>query len=597
MFALKDAKISTRLKVGFGIVFLLMVATSIIGINEVNRIDKNLTAINDFNSVKQRYAINFRGSVHDRSIAIRDVVLITDMADMKATEDDIQKLADDYIKSAVPLDNMFAERTDIKPEERDILESIKAIEAQTLPLVEQIITLQTQGKLEEANQLLLSKARPAFTEWLKRINQFIDLQEANNQMVTADTREIASNFELLMIVLTGAALLFGGSLAMWALFSIAPLRKLTDSIQRLADGDLNVDIPKATTKDEVGLINKAVQVFRDNAHEIQELQKQAQEQAAREKREEEERQQAQAAQEEEQRRRDREIEEKAQAERHKAMLSLADNFEASVRAVAEAVSTSASEMEGAAQEMTKTADETTNNSQIVAEAATSANSNAEAVANAADELSGSVRDIATQTGQSSAAAKNAVAQTEHAGRDISELKVAAQEIGEVVKLISDIAEQTNLLALNATIEAARAGEAGKGFAVVASEVKSLANQTASATQQISDQVAGMQQATNTAVDAIGEVERIIRDIDNTAVSIAAAVEEQDASTQEIARNVAEVSSGTREVTGSIGQVNDGATLTGRTANEVLTAAQQLSRQSEDLKSEVEGFITKIRSPQ
>ncbi len=597
MFALKDAKISTRLKVGFGIVFLLMIATSIIGINEVNRIDTNLTAINDFNSVKQRYAINFRGSVHDRSIAIRDVVLITDMADMKATEDDIQKLADDYVKSAVPLDKMFAERPDIKQEERDILASIKAIEAQTLPLVEQVIALQTKGKLEEANQVLLSKARPAFTEWLKRINQFIDLQEANNQMVTADTREIASNFELLMIILTGAALLFGGSLAMWALFSIAPLRKLTDSIQRLADGDLNVNIPKATTKDEVGLINKAVQVFRDNAHEIQELQKQAQEQAAREKREEEERQKAQATQEEEQRKRDRDIEERAQAERHKAMLSLADNFEASVRAVAEAVSTSASEMEVAAQEMTKTADETTNNSQIVAEAATSANSNAEAVANAADELSGSVRDIATQTGQSSAAAKNAVAQTEHAGRDISELKVAAQEIGDVVKLISDIAEQTNLLALNATIEAARAGEAGKGFAVVASEVKSLANQTASATQQISDQVAGMQQATNTAVDAIGEVERIIRDIDNTAVSIAAAVEQQDASTQEIARNVAEVSSGTREVTGSIGQVNDGATLTGRTANEVLTAAQQLSRQSEDLKSEVEGFITKIRSPQ
>ncbi len=595
MFALKDAKISTRLKVGFGIVFLLMIATSIIGINEVNRIDTNLTAINDFNSVKQRYAINFRGSVHDRSIAIRDVVLITDMADMKATEDDIQKLADDYVKSAVPLDKMFAERTDIKQEERDILASIKAIEAQTLPLVEQVIALQTKGKLEEANQVLLSKARPAFTEWLKRINQFIDLQEANNQMVTADTREIASNFELLMIILTGAALLFGGSLAMWALFSIAPLRKLTDSIQRLADGDLNVNIPKATTKDEVGLINRAVQVFRDNAHEIQELQKQAQEQAAREKREEEERQKAQATQEEEQRKRDRDIEERAQAERHKAMLSLADNFEASVRAVAEAVSTSASEMEVAAQEMTKTADETTNNSQIVAEAATSANSNAEAVANAADELSGSVRDIATQTGQSSAAAKNAVAQTEHAGRDISELKVAAQEIGDVVKLISDIAEQTNLLALNATIEAARAGDAGKGFAVVASEVKNLATQTAKATEEITTQIKAVQQETGNAVTAIGGISSTISRISEINTTISAAVEEQGAATNEISRSVQQAADSANEVSQTVGTVNETAGKTGLSASEVQDVAQKLAAEAGTLQEEVDRFLLQVRA--
>ncbi len=597
MFTLKDAKISTRLKVGFGVVFLLMIVISIVGISEVKRIDTNLTAINDLNSVKQRYAINFRGSVHDRSIAIRDVVLLMDTPDRQATLNDIEKLAQDYIASAIPLDKMFAERSDITREEKDILASIKEIEAVTLPLVDQVISLTNSGDVEKANKILLDKARPAFSEWLKRINQFIDLQEANNQMVTTDTRDIASEFQFLMLVLTGVALVFGGSFALWALISISPLRKLTDGIQRLADGDLDVDIPEATTKDEVGLITGAVRVFRDNAHEIQDLQKQAEEQAERKKREEEERRQAKAAQEEEQRRRDQETEEKARAERREAMLSLADNFEASVRAVAEAVSSSASEMEVAAQAMTKTADETMNNSEIVATAATAANSNAEKVASSAGELSGSVRDIANQTGQSSSAAKNAVSRTEHAGQDISNLKVAAQEIGEVVKLISDIAEQTNLLALNATIEAARAGEAGKGFAVVASEVKSLANQTASATQQISEQVASMQQATNTAVDAIGEVERIIRDIDDTAVSIAAAVEEQDMSTQQIARNVAEVSSGTKEVTGSIQQVNEGATQTGQTANEVLSAAQQLNRQSEDLKSEVEGFINKIRSSQ
>jgi len=217
------------------------------------------------------------------------------------------------------------------------------------------------------------------------------------------------------------------------------------------------------------------------------------------------------------------------------------------------------------------------------------------VASAAEELSASVREITGQTTLSSAAARDAVTRTEAASADISELVDAAAKIGEVVKLINDIAEQTNLLALNATIEAARAGDAGRGFAVVASEVKSLANQTARATQEISEQVGGMQQATNTAVGAMDQIKSIISDIEATSVSIASAVEEQDASTQEIARNVSEVSNGTEEVTSNIHLVNEGATSTGKAATEVLSAAQILTQQSVELRKQVEGFLKNVRA--
>lgn len=592
---LKNVKIATRLKAGFAIVFIMMIITSIVGMREVNQIDTNLTSINDLNSVKQRYAINFRGSVHDRAIAIRDVVLVTEKAELQAAINDISRLEEDYVRSAVKLDAMFAERKDISDQEHQILKSIKEIEAVTMPFVAQVIESQSADQKDKAKKILLDNARPAFSEWLKQINQFIDLQEANNQALTADTREIAADFQILMVVITGFALVFGGGCAVWTLISIAPLGKLTTSIMRLADGDLETDIIKTTNQDEVGQITGAVRIFRDNALEMLALQEQAKEQETREKIEHEGRQKIQTEKEAENRRLAKEIEEKAHAERRKDMIDLADKFEKSVKEVAQSVSTSANEMEISALAMTKTADDSTNNSETVAKAATSASGNAQMVANAASELSGSVREISGQTAQSLTAAREAVERTEKAGCDILELKSAAQEIGDVVNLINDIAEQTNLLALNATIEAARAGDAGKGFAVVASEVKSLANQTASATQKISEQVSEMQRATNTAVDAISEIERIIRNIDTTAVSIASAVEEQETSTQEIERNVTEVSAGTKEVTESIGLVTTAAKQTGTAANEVLTVAKQLNLQSESLRTEVEGFIATIRS--
>lgn len=415
--------------------------------------------------------------------------------------------------------------------------------------------------------------------------------ELNNEAVSAANSQMATSAGAMVIVL-----IIGAGAVFVVIFRVVrPVNAIAGTMHELADGNLESDVPYVENRDEVGDMARSVQVFKENAIERQRLeaeQREAErvaleEKAAREQAEIEE-EKARVEEEEERRAANR-------AERRKVMLELADQFEASVSQVVEGVAQSAGNMESAARGLASTAKDTSGQADIVSNAAENASSNANMVASAAEELSSSVREITGQTNQSSAAARDAVGRTESASRDVSELVEAAQKIGEVVQLINDIAEQTNLLALNATIEAARAGDAGKGFAVVASEVKSLAAQTARATDEISGQVSGMQQATNTAVNAMDEIKGIISDIESTAVSIASAVEEQDASTQEIARNVAEVSAGTEEVTSNIQGVNQGAASTGSAANDVLNAAQLLTKQSDDLRGEVDQFLAQIRS--
>ena len=217
------------------------------------------------------------------------------------------------------------------------------------------------------------------------------------------------------------------------------------------------------------------------------------------------------------------------------------------------------------------------------------------MAAATEELSASVGEIGRQVSESNRIAGAAVVQAEATDERIGKLSRAAQRIGDVVKLITAIAEQTNLLALNATIEAARAGEAGRGFAVVASEVKSLASQTAKATDEISSHIAGMQQATEDSVTAIKAIGSTITQVSNIASSIASAVEEQGAATAEIARSVQLVAHGTREAAGNIVQVNRGATETGAASGQVLSSAKSLSAESTRLRDELDRFMASIRA--
>ncbi|MEM8839199.1 MAG: globin-coupled sensor protein [Pseudomonadota bacterium] len=282
-------------------------------------------------------------------------------------------------------------------------------------------------------------------------------------------------------------------------------------------------------------------------------------------------------------------------EKEETLSALAAQFESSVGSVVDSVAATAGELEGAATRLSSAAQQTTSQSTTVAAASEQASANVQTVASASEEMAASVREIARQVTESTQLSVDAVAQAKASNEKVTSLTTAAQVIGDVVKLINDIAEQTNLLALNATIEAARAGEAGKGFAVVASEVKQLAEQTAKATADISGQITAIQSATDEAAKAITGVGKTIDQMSTISTAIASAVEEQDSATQEIARNVDEAASGTRDVTENISNVKQAAEATGASSNDFSASARDLANQSDRLKEEVATFLASIRA--
>ena len=345
-----------------------------------------------------------------------------------------------------------------------------------------------------------------------------------------------------------------------------PVVGMTGTMNELASGKLDIHVPSQGRGDEIGLMAKAVQVFKENAIRVKEME----------------------AEQEAQKRR-------AEEERRAAMNQLADSFEKSVGGVIDTVTSAVAELQASSEQMASTASETSAQATTVASASEQASANVETVATAAEELSSSIGEIGRQVAQASSVAGGAVQQAGDTNAKIQGLAAAASKIGEVVDLITDIAEQTNLLALNATIEAARAGDAGKGFAVVASEVKNLANQTAKATEEIAAQITGVQTSTKDAVAAIEAITKTIQEVDAIASTIASAVEEQSAATQEIARNVEQASAGTQEVSSNIVAVNEAANATGAAATQIRNSATELSQQSEVLRGEVHKFLTQVRA--
>jgi len=350
-------------------------------------------------------------------------------------------------------------------------------------------------------------------------------------------------------------------------FGIAkPMRALVSLLQQMAKGDA-VEMIGTDRKDEIGETARAVDgikaMLAEKAHK-----------------------EAEAKVEQ-----DRLMAAQRKADMHK----LADQFEGAVGEIIETVSSASTELEASAGTLTKSAERAQQLTTTVAAASEEASTNVQSVASATEELSSSVTEISRQVQESARMAGEAVGQARTTNERVSELSKAAARIGDVVELINTIAGQTNLLALNATIEAARAGEAGRGFAVVASEVKALAEQTAKATGEISQQISGIQSATQDSVTAIKEISGTIERLSEISSTIAAAVEEQGAATLEISRNVQQAAQGTQQVSSNISDVQRGAEETGSASSQVLSAAQMLSGDSNRLKAEVTKFLNSVRA--
>jgi methyl-accepting chemotaxis protein len=413
----------------------------------------------------------------------------------------------------------------------------------------------------------IEKARVQTGELSVAVDRLVASQQEAIGGAAESSENLVSGRTVLLLCLT-AMIVLGAALIV--VMYVGPqvagrIKTLESAMRAIAQGDLETKIP-AAGGDEIGGMADALVVFRDNAVQIRE----ANERAVRE--------QAEAS---EQRRHER--------------LKIADEFEAQVRGVVEAVSSSSTQLQSNADGLAATAADASRQTAAVASVSEETTANVSTVATSAEELSSSIAEIARQVAESTKIAGQAVTEAERTNATVKGLSEAAQKIGDVVKLISDIASQTNLLALNATIEAARAGEAGKGFAVVASEVKNLATQTGKATDEITAQINAIQSTTGSSVEAIAAIGQTISRVNEIANSIAAAVEQQGAATQEIARNVQEAARGTSEVSSNVAGVAEAAKKTGTGAGQVLDAAQHLSEQAETLRGAVDQFLGRIRA--
>ncbi|MBK7369433.1 MAG: HAMP domain-containing protein [Candidatus Eisenbacteria bacterium] len=364
--------------------------------------------------------------------------------------------------------------------------------------------------------------------------------------------------------LTWAALLASllgtllGSFLIWQMVNraVTSIGTVQHAINGLANGDIGRDVP-VTTRDEVGEMSRSFNAARAGLYAIFN---------------------------------EDHVDWNLVGEKQREAARLTESLKHTMAAVAQNAQTlasSAEELTAVSQQMSANAEETAAQTNVVAAASEEVSKNVETVATSAEEMSASVTEIAKNTSEAARVAAQAVRVAEETNRTVAKLGESSIEIGQVIKVITSIAEQTNLLALNATIEAARAGEAGKGFAVVANEVKELAKQTAAATEDISRKIDAIQNDTRGAVSAIEEISGIISQINDIQNTIASAVEEQSATTNEIARNASEAATGSTEISRNVANVSEAAHSTTEGASNTLTAAQELSKLAGDLMMLVE----------
>ncbi|WP_172803590.1 methyl-accepting chemotaxis protein [Bradyrhizobium embrapense] len=420
-----------------------------------------------------------------------------------------------------------------------------------------LVSRQTlDDQLDDLSQIF-DRTRPALVKVADAANIRAELAQ---QRADAFRQTFSWLIGIVAFVLTLSAILFGRRVA-------GLISRMSAAMRQLAEGQFEVVLPGLERTDEIGGMARAVERFKTRAQDKARAELDA-----------------------------RLEEDRRTAERHKTELArLAAAFEASAGGVIATVSAASEELAASARDLSDTAHHTQDLSANVAAASEEASDNVRRVAAATEQMMASASEIGRRVGESADIASDAVAQAQQTDERMAQLASAADRIGNVVQLIATIARQTNLLALNATIEAARAGKAGSGFAVVAQEVKTLARQTADATEDIRAQIADIQAATRESAGAISDITGTIQRISQIASDVTKAIDAQGGATRSIAQNVQIASERTAQVAVNIGQVASGASRTGSASSQVLSSSRLLSDGNSRLKQELDNFIATIRA--
>jgi methyl-accepting chemotaxis protein len=491
---------------------------------------------------------------------VRSHLLATDEAGKQLQEDLLAKWITNTDKARKTYEPLIT-----SAEERALYDEFSTSWAEYLAGGKEVLVLSRKNEDKEA-RVLHAKASLAGVKADETLQKDVLLNSkgadaAGSQAAEGfdnDIKIVLSSLLLTIIIGIGAAVFLVRGVS-------AGIKSIVAPMQALGNGDLTAQVPHQGEKTEIGAMAEALQVFKQALI----AKKAADEAAARDA--------------------------DAKIERGRRVDSITRDFESLIGEIVATVSSASTQLEASAGTLTSTAERAQQLTTTVAAASEEASTNVRSVASATEEMASSINEIGRQVQDSARMAGEAVDQARKTNDRVSELSKAAARIGDVVELINTIAGQTNLLALNATIEAARAGEAGRGFAVVASEVKALAEQTAKATGEIGQQITGIQTATQDSVNAIKEIGGTIEKLCEISSTIASAVEEQGAATQEISRNVQQAAHGTQQVSSHITDVQRGASETGSASSQVLAAAQSLSGDSNRLKLEVGKFLNSVRA--